>query len=129
MAFWLFMAVMDLLIPATMLFFGRRFQKQSPKEINCLFGYRTERSMKNRDTWDFAHRYAGKVWWVLGWITLALTLPVLVWMFGRDIETVGLAGAITAVVQCVPMVGAIIPVEIALARTFDKNGRRKTAGK
>lgn len=59
MGFWIFMVVMDLLIPLTMIGFGRYFLKSAPKEINVIFGYRTTMSMKNRDIWEFAHRYCG----------------------------------------------------------------------
>lgn len=50
MAFWLFMLIMNLLIPFSMIGFGFYFQKHPPKEINELFGYRTPLSMKNEDT-------------------------------------------------------------------------------
>ena len=49
MGFWIFMLIMDLLIPLTMIGFGRYFIKKAPKEINGVFGYRTSMSMKNKD--------------------------------------------------------------------------------
>ena len=61
MGFWIFMLIMDLLLPFTMIGFGRYFMKKAPKEINSVFGYRTSMSMKNKDTWEFAHKYCGKV--------------------------------------------------------------------
>ena len=48
MAFWIFMLIMDLLLPFTMIGFGRYFMKKAPKEINSVFGYRTSMSMKNK---------------------------------------------------------------------------------
>ena len=50
MGFWIFMLIMDLLLPFTMIGFGRYFMKKAPKEINSVFGYRTSMSMKNKDT-------------------------------------------------------------------------------
>lgn len=77
MGFWIFMFLMTLWMPLTMIGFGRYFQKKAPKEINAAFGYRTKRSMKNRDTWTFAHNYFGKLWHICGSILL---LPsILVW--------------------------------------------------
>ena len=70
MGFWIFMLIMDLLIPFTMIGFGYLFLKRTPKNINVLFGYRTTMSMKNRDTWEFAHRYCGKLWYMWGGILL-----------------------------------------------------------
>ena len=61
MGFWIFMLVMDLLIPVTMVFIGKRFQKKPPKEINGIYGYRTAMSMKNKETWKYAHRCCGKL--------------------------------------------------------------------
>jgi uncharacterized membrane protein len=31
-----------------------------PRKINKIYGYRTNMSMKNKDTWDYAHRFYGK---------------------------------------------------------------------
>ena len=53
MGFWIFMLIMDLLLPFTMIGFGRYFMKKAPKEINSVFGYRTSMSMKNKDTCRF----------------------------------------------------------------------------
>ena len=48
MGFWLFMLIMDLLIPAVMIGFGIYFSSRVPKEINEVFGYRTTMSKKIR---------------------------------------------------------------------------------
>ena len=66
MAFWLFLTAMDLLIPAIMVGIGTRFLKHPPKTINALYGYRTARSMKNQETWDFAHQHCARLWVRLG---------------------------------------------------------------
>lgn len=57
MGFLIFMVIMLLLTPLTMIGFGKYFIKSAPKEINGAFGYRTSMSMKNKDTWQFAHNY------------------------------------------------------------------------
>ena len=41
MGFWIFMLIMDLLIPFTMIGFGKMFLKKAPDQINYVFGYRT----------------------------------------------------------------------------------------
>ena len=66
MGFWIFMLAMDLILPLSMVFLGRYFVRHAPGNINMLFGYRTARSMKNQDTWQFAHRYFGKLWYKMG---------------------------------------------------------------
>lgn len=117
--FWIFMLIMDLLIPVTMIIFGKMFLSKAPEEINFVFGYRTTRSMQNRDTWAFAHNYFGKIWFRLGMIMLPLSIIPLLAVFGRDIETIGVVGGIVCFVQLVPMAGSIIPTEIALKKTFE----------
>ena len=54
MGFWIFMLIMNLLIPFTMIGFGRHFMRKAPQKINGIYGYRTTMSMKNRETWEFA---------------------------------------------------------------------------
>ena len=62
MGFWLYCTAMCLLVPAVMLYFGWRFLNRPPQKINALHGYRTSRSMKNQQTWDYAHQVCGKLW-------------------------------------------------------------------
>ncbi len=37
------------------------FMKFPPKKINGLYGYRTPRSMKDQDSWDFANAYCSRL--------------------------------------------------------------------
>ncbi len=124
-AFWLFMLCADLLVPAVMIGFGRMFLKNPPQNINDSFGYRTKRSMKNQDTWDFAHQYCGRLWYRCGLILLLPSVAPLLFVLGRDIGVIGNTGLIVTAVQLVVMLGTIFPVERALKRTFDERGRRR----
>ncbi len=125
MGFWIFMLVMDLLLPAIMVVFGLRFLKSPPKEINTLYGYRTTRSMKNRDTWDFAHRHIGKLWRALGLAMLPLSALAMLPAWGKDIGTVALFGGVVCIVQTAVLLGSIVPTEWALKKTFDDLGNRR----
>ena len=90
MGFWLFCTASSLLIPLVMLFFGRRFLTKPPKSINSLYGYRTARSMKNQQTWDFAHRVCGKLWSRAGAVMLPLSLLAMLPALGRGTEETGI---------------------------------------
>ena len=116
---------MMLVMPLAMLGMGRLFMKSAPKKINHFFGYRTARSMKNGDTWEFAHRHFGRNAYLTGRVVLALTALVMVLLWGQDSNTVGLIGGIFCLVQCVPLLVIIYPTEEALERTFDQEGRRR----
>ena len=123
--FWIFMLIVDLLIPFVMIYFGKVFLNTPPKKINELFGYRTTMSMKNNDTWIFAHKYCGKLWFKLGIGLLPISILPLLLVFDKSIGTIGLIGGIVCGVQCILMMASIIPTEIALKKTFDQNGKRK----
>ena len=125
MGFWLFVTAMDLLVPAIMLYFGRRFQKKPPEKINQIYGYRTARSMKNQETWRFAHETCGRLWVRLGAVLLLLSLAAAAMTFGRGVETAGIVSAVVVVVQVVVVIGSIVPVERALKRNFDDQGRKR----
>jgi len=123
--FWIFMLVMDLLIPFTMIGFGWLFIHKPPKKINSIYGYRTSRSMKNEETWEFAHRYSGKLWYGLGWIMLPCTVIAMAMVLGMDKDTIGTFGGAVSMVQCVGLVGTILPTERALKKNFDADGNRR----
>lgn len=46
---------------AFMLLLGWLLKKFPPKKINHLYGYRTQRSMKNQATWEAANTYSSLV--------------------------------------------------------------------
>lgn len=125
MGFWIFMFSMNLLIPFTMLGIGWAFMKGACKEINGIVGYRTTMSMKNQETWDFAHQYCGRLWFRLGWIVLAGSIIAMLPFIGKSEDVVGWGGGIICMVQMVVLLVPIFPTERALAKTFDKDGNRK----
>lgn len=125
MGFWIFMFCMNLLIPFSMIGFGKLFMKSVPDKINSVFGYRTGRSMKNEDTWIFAHRYFGNLWCRWGRITLEITVMIMFCVMGRDVDTVGTVGGVAALAQLIPLTGVVFSTERALRKTFDENGNRK----
>lgn len=125
MGFWIFMLLADTLLPVVMICFGKLFQKFPPKTINPVFGYRTKMSMKNRDTWQFAHQYCGKVWRLCGVILLPLSMIPMFFVMGQNEEIVGILGSILWVVQLIPLTGSVFFTERALKKTFDENGCRR----
>ena len=124
--FWIFMLVFILMIPLLMLGFGKSFMKNPPTEINPGYGYRTAMSSKNQDTWDFAQRKMGEVWYKWGKILLIPSALPLLLVLGRDLATVGTVGAAICLWQLIPMLGSAAVVEWALKKSFDKHEKRKT---
>lgn len=124
MGFWIFMTVCNLLIPILMIGIGKVFVKYPPKTINGIYGYRTSMSMKNTDTWNFAHLYCGKLWWKIGWIMLPVSMIAMIMLVGKNEDTVGIWGAVIVTIQCIILIAAIFPVESALKKNFDKSGKK-----
>lgn len=127
MGFWLFMFLIVLLIPAIMIFAGWMMEKHCPKEINCIIGYRTVRSMKNMDTWHFANAHCGRMWQKAGWIMLPLSVLPMLPVIGAGEDAVGLTGTAIMLVQCVGLIASVFPTERALKEQFYDDGTRKEA--
>ena len=127
MNFWIFMHVMNLLTPVVMIIYGRVFEKKPPKiaRSKFAFGYRTVMSMRNEETWEYAHRFFGKLWFRFGIAVGLISIIVLFFFIGKDKDTVGFAGMIICYVQLVAMLLPVIPTELALRRRFDKYGNRR----
>ena len=125
MGFWIFMLAMGLLFPAIMILFGSMFMKSAPKKINYIFGYRTDMSMKNRDTWEFAHKYIGRLWFRLGFLLIPITVIPLLFVIGNSENVVGTVGLIVSFINTVVLIVPIFFTEKALNRVFNKDGNRK----
>ena len=78
MWFWIIMFLCNLLIPVIMIVVGYMMYKHPPKKINAVYGYRTSRSMKNDETWKFAHNYCGRLWFKLGFILIIPTIIAMI---------------------------------------------------
>ena len=125
MEFWIFMLAMNLLFPLIMIVMGRYFMKKSPKEINYIFGYRTNMSMKNKDTWDFAHKYFGKRWFRLGWLLIPISVIPMLFVIGKGEDIIGTVGMVVMVIDLILLIAPIFPTERALKKIFDKDGNKR----
>lgn len=119
--FWI-NCVSIVLIDGFMLVFSKIFLQHPPKTINSLYGYRTTMSMKNGDTWTFAHQ-------TIGLLAQKSGVPVLV---GSLILLYALrfvpGYAATSMVVLFLQIGWIFVLlfltERALHKRFDKDGNR-----
>ena len=109
--FWLFMLIIDLLIPIMMIGFGRIFVTRPPKKINHIYGYRTAMSMKSNETWLFAHQYFGKWWFTIGLFLLPLSVISLLFVWNSQIHTIGTVGGVICLIQLFPLMFPVFPTE------------------
>lgn len=125
MWFWIIIFCSFLFIPLLMIILGKIMFLNPPKKINYIFGYRTYLSMKNKDTWVFAHKTCGKLWWKIGWIMFFVSAASCFPFINSDRKTIGIFVSVLCIIQCFVLIGSIFPVERALKRNFNSDGSRK----
>lgn len=84
-----------------------------PAEINGLIGYRTKRSMKSQDRWDFSQKYSAKQMGFSGLVMIVLSL--LSYFLPVENEWKQIGGVSLLVVSALLM---IVRTEIALSKRF-----------
>ena len=122
MGFWIFMFCCTLLITIIMIIAGNSMRLGKFKTINSIVGYRTRRSMKNQQTWDYAHRECGLLWRRWGSTMLVLTVIAMLLFMGEDTDHIGVVGSVITVLQMIPLFLSIVIVEKKLREKFDENG-------
>ena len=126
MAIWIGIAFTVIIIPALMIICGKYYIKKAPKNINHFVGYRTTRSMKNKETWKFAHNYMGKLWYKYGIVLFVISAVLMLLTIGQDEDAVGGLAAIITMVQVFVMIVPGVLTEKALKDNFDEEGNRKS---
>ena len=99
---------------------GLLWKKFPPKNINYLYGYRTQRSMQNQQTWDFANQI-GPIMIIKTGCLLFLVALISFWLF--DTPT---AVTINVIAMVVGLTAGVISCEMKLAKHFDKDGNPKS---
>ena len=114
----LFILTCSCLMPAIMIILGFLMWKHHPKKISYIFGYRTARSMRNLETWNYANEYAGKLWFILGLATLIPTLAIYIPFLNSNDERINIItlGAIS--IQAILFAGSFLFVELSLKKKF-----------
>ena len=123
MAFGYIMLLVILLMPLMMVGFGLLLMKNPPKRINSVYGYRTRRSVRSQDTWEFAHHYFGKLWLVCGLVSIPISLVPICLVLGKSEQVISVTGLIVLGLQTLLMLVTIILTERALKNNFDEFGK------
>ena len=107
-----------LLIGPLMLLISYIFAMYPPKKINDLYGYRTKRSMRNQDCWDFANRHSISLMWKISLLTC------MVQAIGVILLDEGVAILTATIVLVTTLIYSVYLTEKALKNTFDNEGNR-----
>ena len=124
--FWIFMLIVDMLVPITMLCFGLHFLRCRHKSRHGSAGYRSTYALKSEESWKFAQKHAGRTWLFVAGAEFILSLLILFLLRGSKNGLIGGVGAGLVVLQLGAMFLSILPTERALRKNFGKKaGRRK----
>ncbi len=124
MTFWIYMLIVDLFIPCVMVGFGRHFYHNPPTDVHAFFAYKTTLTTKNEDTWQYVHHYFGGLWYVCGAVMIPVSVVALLFVLGREGRTILYFGGFVCCVQIIVMAGTFLATQIALWKTFDRDGNR-----
>jgi len=122
MGFWLYMTGTAMLVPAIYVVIGAWMQKHPPRDINLIVGYRTGRSMKSQETWDFANRYGGRLMHRVGWVTLIVSMIVMLLVIFRSETVVSIVSVAVIFCQLIPLLAVMPMVEREIKKRFDEDG-------
>lgn len=117
--------LIGMLTPVILIASGYWMWKHPPKTINPIVGYRTSRSMKSMDTWKFANRHCGLLYWKTGWGMLIPSAGLLLLLCRRPEAVFLIAAVILGFLQCVGLFVPIFLTERALKREFPDAGVRR----
>lgn len=115
--------IMLSLIPLTMTVIGRLFLRKPPKEINHFYGYRSGRSMRSQEAWDFAHQFVGKIWFYEGLFMLIPSIIIFILLRGSGFEVLSKASTIIIYIHLGLLLVPIPITEIAIKRRFNNFGK------
>ncbi|MGC6428791.1 MAG: SdpI family protein [Flavobacteriales bacterium] len=110
---------LHLLIGPLLLLFSIIYYYFPPKNINALYGHRTNMSMKNQDTWNEANKRSTKSMFWSSTYTCIIQITGII--LGFNNEKLILYSTIFLVAS---LVIGVIKVENQLKNIFDKDGNR-----
>ena len=100
---------------AFMLLLGWLLKKFPPKKINHLYGYRTQRSMKNQATWEAANTYSSLVFFKVS--LYSFFIPVALYFLYPQLNVL-----ITIITNTLLLLYVLYATEKYLKSRFDTQG-------
>ena len=119
MVTWAFVCIACLICPLMMLVYGIRFSHYQPKREG-ICGVRIKAALTNDTTWDFAHRYCGRLWQTTGmFMASAVILAMIILMRFSDL-VIAVSGVVILFIQLILFILSFCLVSKAIIRNFGK---------
>jgi len=122
----IFLSALLFLFPLIAICLGFAWRNSGPSGINNVWGYRTKLSMASQDTWNFAHKYFGKIMRLYGIIMLLLTLIYLPFFMKNNTNNMSNLLILVLCIQFVLFIICFIRTEHILQVKFIKDGKLKS---
>ncbi len=90
---------MSILIGIIFILAALILQKNPPTDINAVYGYRTKRSMKNKDLWDVGNQYSAEVMKQNG-LLMILIGSLIGMLFRYPHTTIAILGLMIVLIIC-----------------------------
>lgn len=117
----IFVSICNLLIPLVLIMLGIICQKHYPKNISNFSGYRTERSMKNKEAWVYSQKLFGKISLIEGFITLFLSVILMIMLVLIGHAQITDTTPLLLLIQFSSFIPMYIIIETMLKRKFPDN--------
>lgn len=123
MGTWISMLLICMLIPLSLIFMWYLCPKI--KSVNSWMGYRTARSKKNSETWEFAQKSCADNSLKMFLPTAALTLIIMLFVLNKEDKVIQYVGLGITMAQLISYGVVLYLTEKDLKKEFDDRGKRR----
>ena len=123
MGTWISMLLICMLIPLSLIFMWYLCPKI--KSVNSWMGYRTARSKKNSETWEFAQKSCADNSLKMFLPTAALTLIIMLFVLNKEDKVIQYVGLGITMAQLLSYGVVLYLAEKDLKKEFDDRGKRR----
>jgi len=107
-----------IIVPLLMVVVGIRFLKFQPK-LKGVFGLRIDCAMTNEETWNFAHKYGGKLWIVLGIIMSVVIVLCMLIAININELIVGIIALIISMIELLVFIFSFSIIKKNIKKKFN----------
>lgn len=122
MGFWIFMFIMTLLVPLSLILVWCVCPKV--QNVNSIIGYRTSRSMRNQSTWDYAQKTCARYSLKMFLPTTILAIVIMPLCINMDLDAIGWIGLGITIAQLLSYIVIIYLTEKELKNEFDTGSKK-----
>ncbi|MBE5781329.1 MAG: SdpI family protein [Clostridiales bacterium] len=120
-----FQLFLMLLIPLCLSLFGLKWKNNPPKVMGSAIGYRSRRSLYSPQSWEYAHRFMGRIWSVEGPLVTIVSLALYLYLNSAMPDKIMNIMTIIMLIQPALFFIPIIFVEQALEQKFPGSGKKR----